>query len=85
MQMTIFLDMEEASFLREMIPAESPASEAIARAMRSREYWGEKERDLVVQCDDDDGLDLLVYAESYCPKAAGNIRRALRLANLHRW
>lgn len=85
MQVTIFLDIEEANFLSEVIPADSPASEAIARALRKRKYWGGPEDDLVVECDDNDGLDLLGYAESYCPTAAGNIRRAFRLANLQRW
>jgi hypothetical protein len=82
MRMTIFLDIEDARFLSEMIPGSSPAREAIDRAMRIREYRGIDGRDVVIECDDMDGLDLLGYAESYCRNAAANIRLAFRLANL---
>lgn len=84
MNMTIFLDIEEASFLSEILPDTSLASQAIGRAMRTREYWGSDGRNVVVQCEDMDGLDLLGYAESYCPNAAASIRRAFRLANMRR-
>jgi hypothetical protein len=82
MQMRIFLEMEDARFLSEMIPAASPARKAIDRAIRTREYWAIHGTDVLIECDDMDGLDLLGYAESYCPNAAANIRRAFRLANL---
>jgi hypothetical protein len=82
MQMRISLDIQDARFLSEMIPATAPARAAIARAMRAREYWGIHGPDVVIECDDMDGLDLLSYAESYCPNAAANIRRAFRLGNL---
>ena len=82
MQMTIFLDVEEANFLRDMIPESSPARAAIVRAIHTRDYWGAEGRDVVVDCDDDEGLELLAYAESYCDSAADKIRRSFRLAHL---
>ena len=77
MQMRIFLDIEDARFLSEMIPPTSPAREAIAQAV-----CGMHGCDVLIECDDMDGLDLLGYAESYCPNAASNIRQAFRLATL---
>ena len=82
MQMTIFLDVEEAHFLRDMIPGSSAGSAAIVRAIHNRDYWGSEGRDVIVNCDDDEGLELLAYAESYCDSAADKIRRSFRLAHL---
>jgi len=82
MQMTIFLDIEEANFLRLVIPDSPPASEAIARAIHTREYWGAEGRDVIVECDDTEGSELFAYAQSYCPSAVDKIRRAFRLAHL---
>jgi hypothetical protein len=81
-QLTIFLDIEEANRFCQVVPATSPASEAIGRAIRMREYWGSVGRDLVVECDDSEARDLLGCAESYCPSAVDKIRRAFRLAHL---
>jgi hypothetical protein len=82
MQMTIFLDVEEANFLRDMIPQSSRGRAAIVRAIHTGDYWGAEGRDVIVDCDDDEGLELLAYAESYCDSAAGKIRRSFRLAHL---
>jgi hypothetical protein len=82
MQMTIFLDVEEANFLRDMIPQSSPGHAAIARAIQTRDYWGAEGCDAILDCDDDEGLELLAYAESYCDSAADKIRRSFRLAHL---
>ena len=84
MQMRIFLDIQDVRFLSEMIPATARARGVLARATRAREYWGMNGPDVVIECDDMDGLDLLEYAELYCPDAAANIRQALRLANPQR-
>ena len=83
MEMTIFLDVEEASFLRLMVTDSSPASGAIARAFRSRDYWAAEGRDVIVDCDYEEAIELLRYAQSYCDTAADSIRRAFRLAHLH--
>ena len=82
MQMTIFLDVEEARFLNEVIPATSPVRGAIARALRIRECWGINRLEVAIECDDMDALDLLQYAEAYWPNAAADIRGAFRSANL---
>ena len=82
MQMTIFLDIEEANFLRLVIPDTSSGSGAIARALHTREYWGADGRDVIVQCDDSEGSELFGHAKSYCPSAVDKIRRAFRLAHL---
>lgn len=82
MQMTIFLDVEEANFLRDMIPQSSRGGEVIVRAIHTRDYWGAEGHDVIVDCDDDEGLELLAYAESYCDSAADKIRRSFRLAHL---
>jgi hypothetical protein len=82
MQMTIFLDIEEANFLRLIIPDASGASEAITQALRNREYWGAEGRDVIIECDDIEGNELYAYAQSYCPSAIEKIRRAFRLAHL---
>lgn len=82
MKLTIFLDIEEVFRLSQLIPARSPASEAIALAIHMRHYWGSDGKDVAVECDDSDGRDLLGYAESGSPSAAYKIRRAFRLAHL---
>jgi len=82
MQMTIFLDIEEANFLRLIIPDSTSASEAIARAIHTREYWGAEGRDVIVECDDTEGSELFAFAQSYCPSAVDKIRRAFRIAHL---
>ena len=82
MQLTIFLDEEDAKFLNLMIPASSPAGEAIARAFHTRDYWGPESRDVIVDCDDTEAMELLAYAQSYCASAGSKIRRAFRLAHL---
>lgn len=81
MHMTIFLDIDEANFLTELMPPVGRASKTIARAMQAREYWGWAGRNVIIQCDDADGLDLLEHAESLCPTAADKIRWALQIAN----
>lgn len=82
MEMTIFLDVEEANFLRLMIPPSSPASDAIARAFHARDYWDAGSRDVIVDCDYEEAIELLRYAQSYCDSAADCIRRGFRLAHL---
>ena len=88
MQMTIFLDLDEARFLNELMPPACQATRAITRAMQAREYWGFAGRNVIIQCDDSDGLDLLKHAEALCPTAADKIRSALQIANQrgrHTW
>jgi hypothetical protein len=82
MEITIFLDVEEANFLRLMVPASSPASNAIARAFHERDYWAANGRDVIVACDYEEAIELLRYAQKYCDGAAHNILRAFRLAHL---
>jgi hypothetical protein len=82
MRLTIFLDEEEAKFLNLMIPASSPASESIGRAFHTREYWGSESRDVIVDCDDSEAMELLAYAQSYCASAGAKIRQGFRLAHL---
>ena len=82
MEMTVFLDVEEASFLRLMVPDSSPASAAIARAFRSRDHWAAEGRDVIVDCDYEEAIELLRYAQSYCDSATDSIRRGFRLAHL---
>jgi hypothetical protein len=83
MKLTIFLDIDEVFRFRQLVPLTSSTNEAIGRAIRAREYWGSVGRDVVVECDDSQGRDLLDYAHSYCPSAVDKIRRAFRLAHLH--
>lgn len=82
MEITIFLDTEEADYFCKIVPASSAGAEAIKRAIRTREYWGADGADIVVICDDTAGAELLGYAQSYCPSAIEKIRRAFRLAHL---
>ena len=82
MQITIFLDTEEADYFCKIVPAASAAADAIKRAIRTREYWGHDGKDLVVVCDDTEGAELLRYAQWYCVSAIEKIRRAFRLAHL---
>ena len=83
MQLTIFLDIEEAYSFCQLIPATSAASEAILRAIHMREYWGSVGRDVIVQCGDTEARELLGYAHSYCPTVADKILRAFQLEHLH--
>ena len=83
MQLTIFLDIEEANSFCQLIPATSAASEAILRAIHMREYWGSVGRDVIVQCGDSEARELLGYAHSYCPTVADKILRAFQLEHLH--
>ena len=82
MQITIFLDTEEADYFCKIIPASSGGAEAIKRAIRTREYWGPDGRNVIVVCEDSEGAELFRYAQSYCPSAVEKIRRAFRLAHL---
>jgi hypothetical protein len=82
MQLTIFLDIDEVFRFSQLVPVTSSTSAAIGRAIRTREYWGSVGRDVVVECNDSEGRDLLGYAESYCPSATDKIQRAFRLAHL---
>jgi hypothetical protein len=82
MEITIFLDVEEANFLRLMIPAASPASDAISRAFNARNYWSAEGRDVIVNCDYEEANELLRYAQSCCDSATDSIRRGFRLAHL---
>jgi hypothetical protein len=82
MRLTIFLDIDEVFRFSQLLPVKSSTSAAIGRAIRSREYWGSVGRDVVVECDDSEGRDLLGYAESNCPSAMDKIQRAFRLAHL---
>jgi hypothetical protein len=82
MQVTIFLDIDEVFRFCQLIPARSSASEAIGRAIHTREYWGSVGQDVAVECDDSEARTLLSYAQSHCPSAVDKIRRAFRLAHL---
>ena len=82
MQITIFLDTEEADYFCKIIPAASAGTEAIQGALRTRESWGSDGRDVIVVCEDSEGAELFRYAQSYCPSAVEKIRRAFRLAHL---
>ena len=82
MQLTIFLDIDEVFRFSQLLPVKSSTSAAIGRAIRAREYWGSVGRDVVVECDDSEGRDLLGYAESSCPSATDKIQQAFRLAHL---
>ena len=82
MQLTIFLDIDEVFRFSQLLPVKSSTSEAIGRAIRAREYWGSVGPDVVVECDDSDGRDLLGYAESDCPSATDKIQQAFRLAHI---
>jgi len=82
MQLTIFLDIDEVFRFSQLVPVTASASAAIGRGIRAREYWGSVGRDVVVECDDSEGHDLLGYAESYCPSATDKIQQAFRLAHI---
>lgn len=82
MEITIFLDTEEANHFCKILPIASAGNKAILRAMRARDYWGPDGRDVIVVCDDAEGAELLRYAQSDCPGAVEKIRRAFRVAHL---
>jgi len=82
MELTIFLDPQEANHLRKVLPAKSLGSEAIAKALHTRDYWGPISRDVPIECDECQGRELLYQAQSFCPSAVEKIRRAFRLAHL---
>ena len=82
MELTIFLDTEEANHFRKVLSDKSLGSEAIEHAFRTRDYWGSISRDVPVECDERQGRELLHQAESFCPSAVEKIRRAFRLAHL---
>lgn len=82
MKLTIFIDIDEVFRLCQLVPATSPASQAIGRAIRMREYWGSGGREVAVECDDREARDLLGHAQSECPSAVDKIHRAFRLAHV---
>lgn len=82
MRLTIFLDIDEVYRISQLVPVTSSAGEALGRAIDTRRYWCLGDPDIVVECDDTEGRDLLGYAESYCPSAASKIQRAFRLAHV---
>jgi hypothetical protein len=82
MQLTFFLDIEEAQFLRRLLPPASSASKAVDSAITTHQYWGSIGRDVYVECDDRQADELLGYAYPVCPKVADKIREAFQLARL---
>jgi hypothetical protein len=82
MRLTIFLDIAEVDALRDSMLQQSSVSEALERALQTRNYWGAVGRDVVVECADPAAYELLGYARSACPSAVEKIRAAFSLAEL---
>jgi hypothetical protein len=82
MRLTIFLDIGEVNSLRESMPQQSSAGEALERALQTKNYWGSVGRDVVVDCADHAAYELLGYARSACPSAVEKIRAAFSLGEL---
>lgn len=62
MRLTFFLDLEEAEFLSRLLPPASLARKAVHYAILAHQYWGSIGRDVYVECDYDQGDELLAYA-----------------------
>ena len=73
--MKIFLDGDGYKCLLKHVPDQAPGRAAISEAV----LLGYTR---VVDCDDVEARDLLVYARSHCPDAVDRIAEAMRAAGL---
>lgn len=78
MRLKIFLTAAEADCLRTSIPATSPTNEAIGTAISLRQQMSSTSPDVLIQCDEVQGQEMLAYAQSACHSAIDKIQAEFR-------
>jgi hypothetical protein len=80
MRLKIFLTAAEADCLHTSIPSTSPTNEVIGTAisLRQRQGMSSMGPDVLIQCDEVQGQEMLAYARSACHSAIDKFQAEFR-------
>ena len=76
MQLKIFLHMKDIDRLATGVHANPIVSDLINRALRLRQFAGANGPNIAILCDENEGRELLDYAQVQCPECVEKIRSA---------
>ncbi len=82
MQLTIFLNMEDAKCLARDAPDTSGVGQIIFRALRLRQGAGSQSDQVFVLCNENEARELLRRAQDECQECIDKILRAFDVAGI---